>query len=72
MLRQGPDALGLYEKFEVSFNIKNGNEYVNPFDPPYMKITGGHANYIGQDMAFILKYLPEPAPLPVTTKKSKR
>ena len=42
------------------------------FGTPYMRITGGHASYIGQDMAFILEYLPEPAPLPVITKKQKR
>lgn len=39
MLRQRPDTLGLYEKFEVSFNINNGNEYVNPFDPEEIDIT---------------------------------
>jgi hypothetical protein len=38
-LRQRPDTLGLYEKFEVSFNINNGNEYVNPFDPDEIDIT---------------------------------
>jgi hypothetical protein len=38
-LRQRPDTLGLYEKFEVSFNINNGNEYVNPFDPDEVDIT---------------------------------
>jgi len=39
MLRQRPDTVGLYEKFEVSFNINNGNEYVNPFDPDEIDIT---------------------------------
>ncbi len=38
-LRQRPDTLGLYEKFEVSFNINNGNEYINPFDPDEIDIT---------------------------------
>ena len=38
-LRQRPDTLGLYEKFEISFNINNGNEYVNPFDPDEIDIT---------------------------------
>ncbi|MBG0858854.1 MAG: DUF5060 domain-containing protein [Bacteroidales bacterium] len=38
-LRQRPDTLGLYEKFEVSFNINNGNEYINPFDPEEIDIT---------------------------------
>ncbi len=42
------------------------------FNPPYMRITGGHANYIGQDFAFILEYLPEPAAIQVSTKKPKR
>ncbi len=42
------------------------------FGPPYMRITGGRTNYIGQDLAFILEYLPEPAAISVTTKKSKR
>ncbi|MGV8879774.1 MAG: DUF5060 domain-containing protein [Sphingobacteriaceae bacterium] len=39
MLRQWPDAPGLYEKFEVSFNINNQNEYKNPFDPDEIDIT---------------------------------
>ena len=30
------------------------------FAPPYMRITGSQARYIGQDMAFILQYLPDP------------
>jgi hypothetical protein len=38
-LRQRPDTLGLYERFEVSFNINNGNEYINPFDPDEIDIT---------------------------------
>lgn len=38
-LRQRPDTIGLYEKFEVSFNINNTNEYVNPFDPDEIDIT---------------------------------
>jgi hypothetical protein len=35
------------------------------FGPPYMKITGSQARYIGQDMAFILTYVPEPVQVPV-------
>ncbi len=42
------------------------------FGPPYMKITGSQARYIGQDMAFILQYIPEPVPLPVKAKAGKR
>ncbi len=38
-MRQRPDTLGLYEKLEISFNINNGNEYVNPFDPGEVDIT---------------------------------
>lgn len=38
-LRQRTDTLGLFEKFEVSFNINNGNEYTNPFDPEEVDIT---------------------------------
>ena len=38
-LRQRPDSVGVYEKFEVSFNINNGNEYINPFDPDEIDIT---------------------------------
>jgi hypothetical protein len=34
------------------------------FGVPYMRITGSHANYIGQDISFILERIPEPAPLP--------
>jgi len=35
------------------------------FGPPYMRITGSQARYIGQDMAFILTYVPEPVQVPV-------
>ena len=38
-LRQRPDTIGLYQKFEVSFNINNGNEYTNPFDPEEVDIS---------------------------------
>ena len=38
-LRQRPDTIGLYQKFEVSFNINNGNEYANPFDPEEIDIS---------------------------------
>ncbi len=37
--RQRPDTVGLYERFEVSFNINNANEYVNPFDPEEVDIN---------------------------------
>lgn len=33
------------------------------FGVPYMRIAGSQANYIGQDVAFILERIPEPAPL---------
>ncbi len=41
------------------------------FGPPYMRITGSQARYIGQDMAFILTYVPEPLQLPVKAKSGK-
>ena len=41
------------------------------FGPPYMKITGSQARYIGQDMAFILQYLPEPVQQAVKPKTGK-
>jgi hypothetical protein len=41
------------------------------FGPPYMRITGSQARYIGQDMAFILEYIPEPLQLPVKAKAGK-
>jgi len=41
------------------------------FSPPYMHITGSQARYIGQDMAFILQYIPEPVQLPVKAKSGK-
>jgi hypothetical protein len=41
------------------------------FGPPYMHITGSQAKYIGQDMAFILQYIPEPVVLPVKAKSGK-
>jgi hypothetical protein len=31
------------------------------FGPPYMRIKGSQANYIGQDISFILERLPEPS-----------
>jgi hypothetical protein len=34
------------------------------FSPPYMRITGSQANYIGQDVSFILEPLPGPAVRP--------
>jgi len=48
MLRQRPDTLGLYEKFEVSFNINNGNEYVNPFDPDEIDISADFTSPSGK------------------------
>jgi hypothetical protein len=39
------------------------------FDFPYLKITDSHANYIGQDIAFILERYPDPAPTPVKAKR---
>ena len=36
--------------------------------PPYMRIRGSQANYIGQDMAFILEYVPEPVVVPTKQK----
>ncbi|HAM09717.1 MAG TPA: hypothetical protein DCP74_05460, partial [Bacteroidales bacterium] len=41
------------------------------FGPPYMRITGSQARYIGQDMAFILEYIPEPMQLPVKARSGK-
>ncbi len=38
------------------------------FGPPYMRIRGSQANYIGQDMAFILEFIPEPVVMPVKAK----
>jgi len=39
------------------------------FGFPYLKITDSHANYIGQDIAFILERYPDPAPTPVKAKR---
>jgi hypothetical protein len=47
-IRQRPDTLGQYEKFEVSFNINNGNEYVNPFDPDEIDITASFVSPAGK------------------------
>lgn len=47
-LRQRPDTLGLYEKFEISFNINNGNEYVNPFDPDEIDIMASFTSPTGK------------------------
>jgi hypothetical protein len=35
------------------------------FGVPYMRITGSHANYIGQDVAFLLEFQPEKVPVKV-------
>ena len=47
-LSHWPDTLGLYEKFEVSFNINNGNAYINPFDPDEVDITAVFTSPSGQ------------------------
>jgi Domain of unknown function (DUF5060) len=39
------------------------------FGFPYLKITDSHANYIGQDIAFILTRYPDPSPAPVKAKR---
>ena len=38
------------------------------FGVPYLHLTGSQANYIGQDVAFILERIPEPVVVPVKTK----
>jgi len=37
---------------------------------PTLKTTGGHANYLGQDVAFILESISEPPP--PTSEKAKK
>lgn len=34
------------------------------FSVPYLRNTGSHANYIGQDLSFLLERIPKPAPVP--------
>jgi hypothetical protein len=42
------------------------------FGVPYMHITGSQASYIGEDLAFILERLPDPAPLPQKSQKTRK
>ena len=42
------------------------------FGLPFMHNTDSHANYIGQDVSFILERLPEPMPLPVPVKSKNK
>jgi hypothetical protein len=42
------------------------------FGVPYMHITGSQASYIGEDLAFILERLPDPAPLPQKSQKPRK
>lgn len=53
---------------ETEVTVTNGTI---TFGPPYMRIAGSQARYIGQDMAFILEYIPEPLQLPVKAKSGK-
>jgi hypothetical protein len=71
-LRNGKYKLMIYHTWRGVFLEEkeiNCSDGTITFGPPYMRITGGHANYIGQDLAFILKYIPEPVSAPVITKK---
>jgi hypothetical protein len=45
-IRQRPDTAGLYEKFEISFNLKA--EFVNPFDPDEIDITALFTSPLGK------------------------
>ena len=42
------------------------------FSVPSLHTTGGHANYIGQDVAFILEPIKEEPPVPATKSKRKK
>ena len=53
---------------ETEVTVTNGTI---TFGPPYMRITGSQARYIGQDMAFILEYVPEPLQLPVKARSGR-
>jgi hypothetical protein len=57
-IRQRPDSVGLYEKFEISLELKC--DFVNPFDPDEIDIQAvftspAGKNGIFQDHAFILE-----------------
>ena len=74
-LKTGKYKLRIYHTWRGVFideKEMNCTDGTISFGPPYMRITGGRANYIGQDLAFILEYLPEPAAIQVSTKKPKR
>lgn len=73
-IRNGKYKLRIYHTWrgeflnEVELNCTSG---AAEFALPYMKLTGSHANYIGQDVAFILQRLPDPPP-PIAKEKSRK
>lgn len=74
-LKNGKYRLRIYHTWRGRFLEEKEVECMDgsiSFGPPYMRITGSHANYIGQDMAFILEYIPEPVVLPVKAKAVRR
>jgi hypothetical protein len=67
-LKNGKYKLSTYHTWRGTFLEETEVQVTDgtiTFGPPYMRITGSQARYIGQDMAFILKYVPEPVQLPV-------
>jgi hypothetical protein len=74
-IRNGTYKLRIFHTWRGTFiedkEISCTGESVT-FGVPYMRITGSQASYIGEDLAFILERLPDPAPLPENSKKSKK
>ncbi len=74
-IKNGKYILRLYHTWRGRFIEEKEVECIDgtiTFSPPYMRITDSHANYIGQDMAFILEPVPEPAAIPVQAKSVRR
>jgi Domain of unknown function (DUF5060) len=74
-LKNGRYKLKMYHTWRGEFlkeeeiNCTNGSV---DLAVPFMKLGGSHANYIGQDVAFILQRVPDPTPIATIKEKGKK
>jgi hypothetical protein len=72
--RNGKYKLKIFHTWRGEFLIESElttTDNALTFSVPTLKTKGGHANYVGQDVAFILEHLPEP-PSATVAKPKKR
>jgi hypothetical protein len=72
--RNGKYKLKIFHTWRGEFLIESELTTIDnalTFSVPTLKTKGGHANYVGQDVAFILEHLPEP-PSATVAKPKKR